>query len=115
MKQRFVGKRVRVLEQGSYREVWLARPAARNALDLQMRDELYSALVEILDDPEARQVGLLGKIGLLRQRRPERVRAAPRPGRSLAGPAFALTPFALFRYRAAHGRGQTRLCRCGGD
>jgi enoyl-CoA hydratase/carnithine racemase len=56
----FDGRRVRVLAQGTYREVWLAHPAARNALDVQMRDELYAVLGALAHDMEVTGVGMLG-------------------------------------------------------
>ena len=57
----FRGRRVRVLIDGSYREVWLTRPAARNALDAPMRDELRQVLVALLDDAQVAGVGVFGE------------------------------------------------------
>lgn len=41
--------------------MWLARPEARNALDVTMRDELYEVLLTILDDGQVEAVGLFGE------------------------------------------------------
>jgi enoyl-CoA hydratase len=61
MKAILSGRRVRVMAEGRYREVWLARPAARNALDVMMRDELYEVLRALVHDAAVSGVGLLGE------------------------------------------------------
>lgn len=57
----FTGERVRVLGDDRYREVWLARPAARNAIDVRMRDELASQLECLIADRGITGIGLLGE------------------------------------------------------
>lgn len=57
----FAGSRVRVRGDAHYRELWLARPAARNAIDIRMRDELTSQLECLATDPEVTGIGLLGE------------------------------------------------------
>lgn len=57
----FVGRRVRVLALGGYREVWLTRPEARNALDISMRDELHQVLAALSTDAEVSGIGLLAE------------------------------------------------------
>jgi enoyl-CoA hydratase/carnithine racemase len=61
VKTTFVGRRVRVLAAGSYREVWLTRPEARNALDICMRDELHQLLSTLGSDTRAFRIALLGE------------------------------------------------------
>ena len=61
MKVAFGGQRVRLLIDGSYCEVWLTRPAARNALDAAMRDELRQVLVALVDDSQVTGVGVFGQ------------------------------------------------------
>jgi enoyl-CoA hydratase/carnithine racemase len=61
VKVAFRGQRVRLLTDGSYREVWLTRPAARNALDALMRDELRQVLVALVDDAQVTGVAVFGE------------------------------------------------------
>jgi enoyl-CoA hydratase/carnithine racemase len=57
----YVGDRVRVGASGSYREVWLTRPAVANAIDTKMRDELLEVLTTFARDYEVTAIGLLGE------------------------------------------------------
>jgi enoyl-CoA hydratase/carnithine racemase len=61
VKVEFEGARVRVESEGSYREVTLTRPEARNALDDTMRDELFEVLRAILGDDGAGSVALVAE------------------------------------------------------
>jgi enoyl-CoA hydratase/carnithine racemase len=61
VKVAFRGRRVRLLIDGSYREIWLTRPAARNALDAAMRDELRQVLVALVDDVRVTGVAVFGE------------------------------------------------------
>jgi enoyl-CoA hydratase/carnithine racemase len=53
--------RVRVAHQGPVLGIVLNRPAARNAFDARMRDELVEALAFAVEDPEASPVRLAGE------------------------------------------------------
>jgi enoyl-CoA hydratase/carnithine racemase len=57
----FSGERVRVVGKGSYRELWLTRPDARNALDTTMRDELFESLGGLTLDRTVTAVALLAE------------------------------------------------------
>ena len=54
------GARLSLVEDGAHLLIRLDRPAARNALDARMRDELAEALNFALDDPLQRRVELRG-------------------------------------------------------
>jgi len=53
--------RIRVVDQGGIRTLWLARPEKRNALDAQMIRELKEALRAADSDPEVRVIALRGE------------------------------------------------------
>ncbi len=55
------GPRVLVTHGDGSLEIVLNRPAARNAFDARMRDELVEALAFAVEDPEARQVRITGR------------------------------------------------------
>jgi enoyl-CoA hydratase/carnithine racemase len=57
----YTGERVRVDACGCYREVWLTRPTAANALDSRMRDELLEVLTTLSCDKEVTGIGLLAE------------------------------------------------------
>jgi enoyl-CoA hydratase/carnithine racemase len=61
VKVEFLGRHVRVESNGDYREIWLTRPEARNALDVVMRDELFSVLTALAADTSVQRIGLLGE------------------------------------------------------
>ena len=55
------GSRIRVEGEAGYREIWLARPDARNAIDTEMRDELFESLNAIAGDGSISGIGLLAE------------------------------------------------------
>lgn len=55
------GERVRFLRDGDGVTVWLANPAAHNAIDARMRDGLCEALAAVLDDPTVTSLDLRGE------------------------------------------------------
>jgi enoyl-CoA hydratase/carnithine racemase len=55
------GRRIKVLGTDRYREIWLARPERRNALDVLMRDELHSTVTAIVADRSVTAVALFGE------------------------------------------------------
>lgn len=55
----FLGRRVRIEGDAGYREIWLSRPEARNAIDTVMRDELLVSLDTIARDDSIRRIGIL--------------------------------------------------------